>query len=442
MPLSATADLFLTVAKFRAVRLLWARALEAAGADALAQPTVLAEMSTRILAAYDPHVNLLRGTAAAFAASVGGANAVAVHAFDAVRGAQTAFSNRLARNTGLVLQHEAYLAAVADASAGSAYVERLTDELASRAWSLFQSVEAKGGLLEALATGFVHGAIEKVAQSRSAAIARRERKITGVSAFPDLAECIKPALRQTVRRKAADETDTKAPVAALPLPGQGVRFTALVAAAKDGASLARLRALAHRVAEPLRRALPPKTRDAEPFELLRRRSDIALDRIGSRPPVFLATFGKPEEHRARASWVQSFFAVGGIQTVEADESVEGVAAIAAAFKKSPAPIACLCASNAAYEAMPDLASALKEAGATFVYLAAPPKVLARLADRYASAVDRLIYEGCDALALLQEAHRILKVDELAEAAVDEEEPGFDDTNGTGFREGPSMDLTR
>ena len=127
---------------------------------------LLVKMSRRILTAYDAHVNLLRGTAAAFGAALGRAAGIRRPPFDAAGGAANAFSRRLARNTSLVLQHESYLPAVADAAAGSAYVETLTNGLASAAWALFREVEAKGGLAAAIECGFLDDELHRKASER------------------------------------------------------------------------------------------------------------------------------------------------------------------------------------------------------------------------------------------------------------------------------------
>jgi len=153
---------------------------------------------------------------------------------------------------------------------------------------------------------------------------------------------------------------------------------------------------------------------------------VALASIGSRPPIFLATLGKPDDYRARANWVQGFFAAGGIEVIPPAEGFDNIDALVAAFKQSPAPAACLCASNGAYAGMPGAASALKKAGAVLVYLAGPASILKTLPAEDATAIDRLIYSGCNALAVLQEAQRILCVEELSEAAgFDAEEAGFE-----------------
>ncbi len=172
--------------------------------------------------------------------------------------------------------------------------------------------------------------------------------------------------------------------------------------------------------------LDAEGRDAEPFEILRQRADIALASIGSRPPIFLAPLGKPGDYRARANWVQSFFAAGGVEVLVPEEGFDSVEALAAAFRQSPAPAACLCSSNQGYASLAGYASALKKAGAVLVYLAGPASVLNALAEPDKSAIDRLIYEGCNALALLQEAQRVLRVEELSVAAgLEAEEEGFE-----------------
>jgi methylmalonyl-CoA mutase len=423
--LAASADIFLTIAKFRSLRLLWARALEAAGEKPKADVLLLAKMSRRILTAYDAHVNLLRGTAAAFGAAIGGAAGIEVLPFDAAGGAANAFSRRLARNTSLVLQHESYLSAVADAAAGSAYVETLTNELASAAWALFREVEAKGGLAAAIECGFIEEELHRKAGGRQRALAFRQDKITGVSVFPNLAERLEAPARPVKQDDEAGQPFA-AKLPALPPAAKGERFAALIAAARGGASLRELRLASRRVASKVAPPLDVSNRDAQPFETLRQRADVALSMIGSRPPIFLALLGKPDDYRARANWVQSLFAAGGIETIVPEQAFENVEALAAAFQHSPAPVACLCSSNSVYASMPGAASALKKAGAVAVYLAGPASILKTIEPQDAVAIDRLIHEGCNVLALLQEAQSALRVEELSAAAEEEAaEEGFE-----------------
>jgi len=134
--LAADADQFLTMAKFRAIRTLWARVEDACGL-APAPAFVSAETAWRMMSGRDVYVNMLRATIATFAAGLGGANAITVLPFTNALGLPDAFARRIARNTQLILLEESNLAKVADPAAGSGGIEALTDELCRVAWALF-----------------------------------------------------------------------------------------------------------------------------------------------------------------------------------------------------------------------------------------------------------------------------------------------------------------
>ncbi|MEJ1936436.1 methylmalonyl-CoA mutase subunit beta, partial [Nostoc sp. NIES-2111] len=168
--LAADADQFLTIAKFRALRLLWARIEEAAGLPAI--PIHLhAGTSWRMLTRDDPWTNLLRTTVAVFSAGSGGADSVAGIPFSAARGRPDAFARRLARNTQLILLEEANVARVLDPAAGSGGLEALTDGLCHAAWALLQEIEAQGGLAASLVAGSFQDGVAKVRAARARDIA-------------------------------------------------------------------------------------------------------------------------------------------------------------------------------------------------------------------------------------------------------------------------------
>ena len=152
--LAADQDQFLTVAKFRALRKLWARVAEACGLNP--RPAfVAAETAWRMMTKRDPHGNIVRGTIAALGAAVGGADAVSVLPFSVALGVPDAFARRIARNTQTILIEEANIHRVADAAAGSGAIEALTDALCATAWTLFQAIEREGGAAEALEAGSI-----------------------------------------------------------------------------------------------------------------------------------------------------------------------------------------------------------------------------------------------------------------------------------------------
>jgi methylmalonyl-CoA mutase len=355
--LSADGDQFLTIAKFRALRKLWAR-VEAECGLAPEPPFVSAETAWRMMARRDPHVNILRTTIAVFAAALGGADAITVLPFTAALGLPERFARRIARNSQLVLLEESHLAKVTDPAAGSGAVEDLTDQLCRAAWAVFREIEAAGGIAAALASGFLKQKVADVRGKRAAALARRADALTGVSIFPNLGE-------------AHAQVEMPAPSRA---PAAG--------------------------------GLAP-VRLAEPFEKLREASDKMLAATGARPKIFLASLGAQAEFTPRATFAKNFFEAGGIEAVGGQ--TVNLPALAAAFKETGAPLACLCSSDKVYERDAVVAAqALKAAGATHIYLAGRPRALE--AALKAAGVQSLIYEGCDALATLRNAYDMMGVE--------------------------------
>jgi methylmalonyl-CoA mutase len=364
---TADADQWLTVAKLRAVRVLWARAQLAMGLEP--EPAIVhVETAVRMMSRRDPHVNLLRTTTAAFAAGVGGADAVTVLPFTSARGLPDGFARRLARGIQVILQEESGIGSVADAAAGAGFLEAATNELAAAAWASFQAIEARGGMLAALASGLVQGQIAEAATARRRAIAERRHGLTGVSRFPKLDEA------------AVEVLD-------VPLPeawGKG--------RVEDEAGVA---------CAPLVQA-----RLAWPFERLRDAADFSCQRTGKRPAVFLATLGPPAEFDARARWVRNLFAAGGIAALTdgGSEAPEATEAIAQAFRASGAAVACLCASDKGYGEMGAAAAkALRAAGAVRIYLAGRPGAIEE------ASVDEFLFDGIDVVAALERLHEALAI---------------------------------
>jgi methylmalonyl-CoA mutase len=362
--LSADADQFMTMAKFRALRTLWARVEEAA--ELAPQPAfIAAETAWRMMTQRDPYVNMLRVTIAAFAAGLGGANAVTVLPFTSALGLPDAFARRVARNTQLILLEESNLAKVSDPAAGSGGIEALIDKLCRAAWVLFQEIEKAGGVAAALQAGLIQRKVAEVRAAREKAVATRKDPLTGTSEFPHLAEV--PVVLSIAKDAVSPPTPLPNP------PPQGERERAEFDAL-------------------------PSIRLAQPYEALRDASDAMLHSTGTRPKVFLANLGKPADFIARATFAKNFFEAGGIEPVE---SASGD--LAAGFKASGAALACLCSSDEMYaKEASDAARALSSAGAKHVYLAGRPGDLADALKQ--AGVETYIYAGCDALATLRSAY--------------------------------------
>ena len=355
--LAADTDQFVTIAKFRALRKLWARVEEACGL-APKPAFVRAETAWRMMTKRNPWTNVVRTTIAAFAAAAGGADAITVLPFTLALGLPDQFARRIARNTQLVLLDEAALARVADPVTGTGWGEDLTDRLCRSAWTLFQEIEAAGGATAALERGLIQAKVKAARAARERAVATRHDALVGVNEFPHLDEAPVSVL-------------DAAPIAA-PSPRAGI--------------------------EPM-----PPIRLAAPFEALRDLSDRRRAATGARPRIFVAHLGSPADFAARSTFARNFFAAGGIEAVGDDASASRDEMIAA-FKSSGAKLACLCSSDRVYarEAV-EAAQALNAAGARHLYLVGRPGSSETTFKQ--AGIETFIHAGCDALAILQSANQ-------------------------------------
>ncbi len=360
--LAADADEFFTIAKFRALRKLWARVEEACGLTP--KPAyVAAETAWRMMTKRDADVNMLRITIAVTAAGLGGADSICALPHTAALGLPNDFARRVARNTQLILLEESHLAKVADPAAGSGAIEDLTAKLCAVAWAQFQDIEQAGGAWAALEQKLVQKNVAVVRADRMKAVARRKDALTGASDYPNLHE------KQ--------------------------------AAVLDGPTLTSPKAAATITTEPL-----PHIRLAEPFEALRDASDRILAKTGARPKAFLANLGRLSDFTARATFAKNFYEAGGIEAVTND-GFKDQADIVAAFKSSGAKLACVCSSDKIYEEQAaNAVKALVAAGATLHLAGRPGEHEAAWRQ---AGVKTFIYMGCDVLSTLQAAHDILGV---------------------------------
>lgn len=182
-------DFFTEIAKLRAARQLWARVTGALGGNVkFARPMEIhAVTSPRTVARRDPWINLVRATAQAMAAAIGGADQITMLPFDAAIGPEDDVARRLALNTQAILQAESHLGRILDAAGGSYYVEKLTDELARCAWALFQDIERNGGMGRALVEGRIQAQVAESAAARRAELAASERPNVGATSDPPAA---------------------------------------------------------------------------------------------------------------------------------------------------------------------------------------------------------------------------------------------------------------
>ena len=349
---AATADQFATIAKLRAARQCWSRIAEASEASPAARRQRQHAVTSRaMLTRYDPMVNVLRSTVAAFAAGVAGVDSQCVLPYDIAIGAPSEDSRRLARNISHILTQESRIGHVVDPARGSAYVAELTHSIAEKAWDLFQEIEVQGGtggngIVAALEGGTIGRWLEDSWQQRAERIAHRKDPICGVSEFPVLDEAAPSKASWTINNP---------------------------------------------------NALLPMRRLSEPFENLR----DAVAASGTEPKVFLASLSSLAEDSARLAFTENLLAAGGIST-QIGSSAE--------FDSQDFTMAVLCSSDKVYaEQAHDATTTLRAAGCQWIYLAGRPK--GDLAEAIkASGIDGTLYAGCDALALLEEVLKRLEVE--------------------------------
>lgn len=336
-------DVFVELAKLRALRLGWQKILHAAGLTSAPATTVHACVSSRMLARRDPWVNMLRGTGSLWSALLGGADVVTPAAWDEAIGEPDATTRRIARNQALVLLEESHLGGPVDPAAGSYALETLTRELGEAAWALLQEIESEGGILAAIEQGSLQARVRASAEARLDAVAKRREPIVGVGEFPNLEE--REVVRHNVRdRKSATSladiaASSRRMRASAPPPafGKSEGFAELRALAGRNATVSELgRALARRGEGPSVERLR-SMRDAAPFERLRDRIDRLTRGRGKAPTVTLVTVGSPKDYRTRTSYASNAFAAAGFRTVT--KALEELAVPLAGA-------ACLCTSDA------------------------------------------------------------------------------------------------
>jgi methylmalonyl-CoA mutase len=220
------ADALASIVKLRAARVLWDKITSACAIEAPAR--LEAHSSERMLTRADPWTNLVRLTSAGFAAAVGGADAIILSNFTDAIGLPSPLARRLARNTQLILMEEAHVGAVVDPAAGAWAIETQTDDLARRAWTCIASIEAAGGIVEALRSGVVAEAIAASRAALAEAIATKALRILGVTDFPDTKPTPPDIERAEITPAAAPDPRRPGPDSQCP-PLTPVRFEELAA---------------------------------------------------------------------------------------------------------------------------------------------------------------------------------------------------------------------
>lgn len=323
--LSVGSDYFIEIAKIRAARLLFSSVVNAFSEAQQASVYINSITTKWNKTLYDPNVNLLRLTTEAMAAILGGCNSLLVQPFDASYNDPTDFSDRLARNIQIILKEESYFDKVIDPAAGSYYIESLTDSLIKNAWELFLKTDEQGGFIKSFLAGFIREEISKTAQRRSELVASRREVLLGTNQFPNMNESVTGCFTEEM---------------AFPKPAPN----------------------SYKVTEPIQQG-----RAAAEFEKLRLSTE---QHKGSRPKVFLLTYGNLAMRLARSQFSANFFACAGYEIAD-NLGFKTVADGVNAALEAKADIVVLCSSDDEYALMAPEAAELLKGRAILVVAGAP-----------------------------------------------------------------------
>jgi methylmalonyl-CoA mutase len=310
---------FLEIAKYRAARLLWAHIVKAYGPskDEVTKMKIHVTTSRWNNSMYDPYVNLLRTTTEAMSSIIAGIDSLTVIPFNEVYEKPSDFSERIARNQQLLLKEESYLDQVVDPSAGSYYLENLTDSIAAEAWKLFLEADALGGFIEASKQGFIQGKITQTANKRNMDLANRKDILLGVNQYPNFTEYKSEKISPAVYSN-QDLSDDEPVVETL------------------------------------------KTfRGAQPFEEIRYHTD-SYSKDHKRPAAFMFPYGNLTMRMARSQFSRNFFACAGFEVIE-NLGFQTLGEGINSFLESKAEILVICSSDDEYPVIaPEICSQLKD----------------------------------------------------------------------------------
>ena len=351
---------FMEIAKFRAARLLWAQIVKQyePKCDCACKMIINASTSTYNQTLFDSYVNLLRSQTEAMSAALGGVHSMVVTPFDAPYEKATDFSERIARNQQLLIKEESHFDRIVDPSAGSYYIEHLTDALAQEAWKIFLKIEDEGGFLEAVKKGIVQDDINATNVKRHGDAAKRKEFILGTNQFPNFTE-----------------------------KSEGKRALSAAAGCCQGGNCE----------APFKKL--ETTRLAADFEDLRIHTEETKV-----PTAFMLTIGNLAMRQARAQFSCNFLACAGYKVIDnlgfktVEEGVD-------AALEANADIVVICSSDDEYAEYAIPAFKYLNGRAMFVVAGAP----ACMEDLKAAGIENFVHVKCNVLETLKEYNQKLGI---------------------------------
>ena len=270
--MSVGTDYFLEIAKLRALRILFYKIAESYGLEEFdpGDLNIHSVSSGWTKTVYDPYVNMLRNTTEAMSAVIGGCNALTISPYNENFEQATELSKRISRNVSNMLKEESYFDKIVNPSAGSYYIENITDEIVQKAWKLFTDIENEGGFIKSFQAGTIQSRIKETRAKKLKLASQRREVFVGTNQYPNTNE--KLALQKSVLAKPSVIGDIE-----ILLPQNG----------------------------------------AVEFENLRKKTDAFAEKTGERPKAFMALIGKnPTMKTVRAQFSAGFIGCGGFEIID------------------------------------------------------------------------------------------------------------------------------
>lgn len=348
-----SSNYFMEIAKFRAARWLWAEIVAAykPACECACKMVAHAQTSEWNMTVYDAHVNLLRSQTEAMSAALAGVDSITVRPFDKIYQTPDDFSERIARNQQLLLKEECHLDKVVDPSAGSYYVEVLTNSLADVAWKLFLEVEEKGGFSVAVNAGEIQNAVNASNVARKKAVATRREILLGSNQYPNFTEVAADKVQETGSCCCGGGHCGEATIPALDF-----------------------------------------SRGASEFEALR----MTTEKSGKTPKVFMLTIGNLAMRLARSQFSANFFGCAGYKIID-NLGFDTVEAGVEAAVEAGAEIVVLCSSDDEYAELAPAAYKALAGRAEFVVAGMP----ACMEDLKAVGIDQYVNVKSNVLETLK-----------------------------------------
>lgn len=418
--ISLGANMFMELAKVRALRLLWGQVCSAYGEEsATCAANIHARTSYFTKTIYDPYVNLLRATTESFAGAVGGVDSMYIAPLDEIVGRGDEFSRRISRNIQIMLQQECNLLQPIDPAGGSWYIESITKELAEKAWEIFGKIEEIGGMVVALEKELPQKAVSETYENRIKSLSKRKNVIVGTNSYANLGEkLIDPEIRDensikerlsavsAYQKENHNENYDKALTELKNSANSADIFSAAIKAVQNGATLGDIvkNIKKQGIALPVIKALTMH-RNAEIFEKLRHTTEAYVKKTGHNLKIFSANMGPIPQHKGRADFSRGFFEVGAFEVI-GNNGFRTVEEAADAAIKANADVVIICSTDKTYpELVPPLAKLLKEKNSDLkIFLAGQaPEDLKKI---YMEAgVDDFVFMGADCYKILSDLQK-------------------------------------